>query len=268
MVQRELLTPELLRQRLAQEDLREKMAGSVSAFTGQILERPLGDFLDGAAFETAFAQSIKKRLLDWLEKQYPALVASLTGFLRTSDVHQKLEYQGRIFLTEVILKLNVFQRLFLSAAQYDTTLSSQMPDIIDELIDRVNFLLTEDDVRLKALDALESALNRFQESLAQNHDALGALLSIDSDEKAKLDQLLCSRLLRLIDEEIEGALSSINVRDMVSRRINDLDMERVERIVLDVMANQLKWINIFGAILGFLIGGFQVLMNLLILAKN
>jgi uncharacterized membrane protein YheB (UPF0754 family) len=264
MVERELLTPELLRQRLAQADLREKMAGSISAFTGKILKRPLGDFLGGAAFETAIGQSIKKRLLDWLEKQYPAVVASLTGFLRTSEVHQKLEYQGRIFLTEVILKLNVFQRLFLSAAQYDRTLSSQMPDIIDELIDRVNSLLTEDEIRLKALDSLESAVNRFQESLAQNHEVLGTLLSIGSEEKAKLDQLLCSRLLRLIDEEIEGALHSINVRDMVSRRINELDMERVERIVLDVMANQLQWINVFGAILGFLIGSFQVLMNLLI----
>jgi uncharacterized membrane protein YheB (UPF0754 family) len=141
---------------------------------------------------------------------------------------------------------------------------SQMPEIIDELIDRVNFLLTEEDVRQKALASLESVLNRFQESLTQNHDVLGTLLSIDSEEKAKLDQLLCSHLLRLIDEEIESVLRSINVRDMVSQRINELDMERVERIVLDVMANQLKWINVFGAILGFLIGGFQVLMNLLI----
>jgi uncharacterized membrane protein YheB (UPF0754 family) len=264
MVERELLTPELLRQRLAQADLREKMAGYISAFTGQILERPLGDFLGGAAFETALGQSIKKRLFDWLEKQYPAVAASLTGFLRTSGVHQKLEYQGRIFLTEVILKLNVFQRFFLSAAQYDMTLSSQMPEIIDELIDRMNCLLTEDEVRLKALDSLESAVDRFQESLTQNHVALGALLSIGSEEKLLLDQLLCSRLLRLIDEEIEGVLRSINVRDMVSRRINELDMERVERIVLDVMANQLQWINVFGAILGFLIGGFQVLINLLI----
>jgi uncharacterized membrane protein YheB (UPF0754 family) len=31
----------------------------------------------------------------------------------------------------------------------------------------------------------------------------------------------------------------------------------VEHIVLDVMANQLWWINVFGAILGALIGLFQ-----------
>jgi uncharacterized membrane protein YheB (UPF0754 family) len=40
-----------------------------------------------------------------------------------------------------------------------------------------------------------------------------------------------------------------------------MDMIRVEGIILDVMANQLKWIDVFGAILGFLIGVFQALFS-------
>jgi uncharacterized membrane protein YheB (UPF0754 family) len=39
-------------------------------------------------------------------------------------------------------------------------------------------------------------------------------------------------------------------------------MEDVERIVLDVMASQFTWINIFGAILGALIGAGQVLLSI------
>jgi uncharacterized membrane protein YheB (UPF0754 family) len=35
----------------------------------------------------------------------------------------------------------------------------------------------------------------------------------------------------------------------------------VERIILDVMANQFKWINLFGGILGGLIGFLQVLLS-------
>jgi uncharacterized membrane protein YheB (UPF0754 family) len=42
-------------------------------------------------------------------------------------------------------------------------------------------------------------------------------------------------------------------------------MLRVEGIILDVMANQFKWIDIFGAVLGFLIGlcqaGFSWLLR-------
>jgi uncharacterized membrane protein YheB (UPF0754 family) len=48
---------------------------------------------------------------------------------------------------------------------------------------------------------------------------------------------------------------------MVRNRINRMDMLRVEKIILDVMANQLKWIDVFGAILGFLIGLFQALFG-------
>jgi len=37
----------------------------------------------------------------------------------------------------------------------------------------------------------------------------------------------------------------------------------VERIILDVLAGQLKWINIFGGLLGALIGFVQVILSLI-----
>ena len=52
--------------------------------------------------------------------------------------------------------------------------------------------------------------------------------------------------------------------EIVELRRYPLDMLSVERIILDVMANQLKWIDFFGAILGFLIGAVQVLINQLV----
>jgi len=61
--------------------------------------------------------------------------------------------------------------------------------------------------------------------------------------------------------KIADALKAIDIRSIVTERINSLDMEEVERIVLDVMANQFKWINVFGAILGALIGAVQVLFS-------
>jgi uncharacterized membrane protein YheB (UPF0754 family) len=51
---------------------------------------------------------------------------------------------------------------------------------------------------------------------------------------------------------------------MVAERIDSLEMIRVERIILDVMANQLKWIDIFGAVLGFAIGLSQSLLSWLL----
>jgi uncharacterized membrane protein YheB (UPF0754 family) len=51
---------------------------------------------------------------------------------------------------------------------------------------------------------------------------------------------------------------------MISGRVNSLEMERVEGIVLDVMARELKWIDVFGGVLGFLIGIFQALFTWLL----
>ncbi len=80
---------------------------------------------------------------------------------------------------------------------------------------------------------------------------------ITPEKKAALDAFICEKILALADEQIGAALTSINVQLLVSERIDELDMVRVERIILDIMADQLKWINILGGVLGGIIGLFQ-----------
>jgi len=105
---------------------------------------------------------IKKNILKEAEKQYPAAADSCIEFLRQKEMRQKLEKAGLQFLTDVIQKLNIFQRLFISAARFDVTLSQQMPGIIDNLIDKTQNLLAQDLIRQKAMDALESLITRYQ----------------------------------------------------------------------------------------------------------
>jgi uncharacterized membrane protein YheB (UPF0754 family) len=45
-------------------------------------------------------------------------------------------------------------------------------------------------------------------------------------------------------------------------KINALDVADVEKLILMVIAKQLKWINVFGAILGAIIGAIQILLKL------
>ncbi len=296
MVERELLTPELLRERLASGDVEEKLTRALSGFTGKILERPLNDlFADNAGSElgslvrdlgqscinspasAAVSDLIRERVRAELVEQFPAVSASLIGFLRQPEIHREMEIHGRIFLSGVILKLNVFQRFFISAGQYDRTLNEQMPGIIDGLIDQLDDLLGTDNIRARALELADSILSRYftagksldaimrraGNSLLENHGEknLQTLLAISGAQKDRLDNFLSREILRIADNSIENLLRTINVRTMVARRIDALDMIRVERIILDVMANQLKWIDLFGALLGFLIGTFQSLIN-------
>jgi hypothetical protein len=401
MVQRELLTPDLLRQRFQRDDVREKVYQSVSRFTETALAVPLWDIFgqsappperamlssladafvhsplctglaralvvsltgdlnrsffdilgiidpvdaalppdpgagDGRALaprngeaeqrvERFIEEALRSRagliagyLREEAAKQYAALAKTCVDFLRRDDTHHELELQGRIFLAGAILKLNMFQRFFLSAAQYDRTLSEQMPEIIDDLIGQTESLLENGAVRRRLLDFLGASVERLfadgspaaaraiadllvaegkkplrelapalsvealaeklaalpgrrgaglwqdtRKSLLEQYggQSLGALLAIPGEKKNALDRTLCSQLLRLADEQIENVLSSVDVRSLVSERIDSLEMIRVERIILDVMADQLKWIDAFGAVLGFLIGLFQALFG-------
>ncbi|MDR1576313.1 MAG: DUF445 family protein [Treponema sp.] len=403
MVERELLTPDLLRQRFRRDDIREKVYQSVSRFTETALAAPLRGILGQSAppperavlssLADAFVHSplcaglaralvvsltgdlnrslfdilgvidppdaalppdadagdgpalarrggaaeqrverfieealrgraglIAGRLREEAATQYPAMAKTCVEFLQRDDTHHVLELQGRIFLAGAILKLNVFQRFFLSAAQYDRTLSERMPEIIDDFIGQTESLLEDGAVRRRLLDFLGASVERLfsdgspaaaraiaglliaegkkplrelapalsVEALAEKLAALpgspgglwqdtqkflleqyggqslGALLAIHGEKKNALDRTLCSQLLRLADEQIENVLSSVDVRSLVSERIDSLEMIRVERIILDVMADQFKWIDIFGAILGFLIGLFQALFGYLL----
>jgi len=141
----------------------------------------------------------------------------VSQYLRRDDIRKELESKGRILLRSIFFKLNSFQRLFISAGQYDQTLEQKIPEIIEDMIVLVENLLQDEAVKKK--------------------------------------------LLNTIDGQVENILSSIDIKTLVSDRINSLEMLRVERIILDIMSNQFKWIYFFGGVLGFLIGLFQATLT-------
>jgi uncharacterized membrane protein YheB (UPF0754 family) len=104
-------------------------------------------------------------------------------------------------------------------------------------------------------ETIGGVLDRFFDT--HREFSLAELFLVDAEKKKRIDAMLGDKLLSITDEQIESLLRFINIKKLVSDRINSLDMIRVEGIVLDVMANQLKWINFFGAVLGAFIGAFQ-----------
>ncbi|PIY20375.1 MAG: DUF445 domain-containing protein, partial [Deltaproteobacteria bacterium CG_4_10_14_3_um_filter_60_8] len=58
----------------------------------------------------------------------------------------------------------------------------------------------------------------------------------------------------LLEREVPGLLDAINVRRIVTRKVDSLDLLRLEGLLLSIMQEQFKYINLFGALLGFIIG--------------
>jgi uncharacterized membrane protein YheB (UPF0754 family) len=207
MVARELLPPEIVRERLLRDDVKRLVREGAAHLTGK-------------AHDT-----------------YPKLCTSLIEFLKKPDIRRELEAFGQQFLAEVLKKLRPTQKLFISVAGYDQRLSEKMPEIIDDLTDNLAGLLAREPVRERIL------------ALA------GAYLGSETNAE---------KLIAVVNDAIPGVMQRFDVAGLVETRINALPMERVERIVLDVMADKFKWIDIFGAILGFLIGLFQAAFSFLV----
>jgi uncharacterized membrane protein YheB (UPF0754 family) len=412
MVERELLTPEIIRQRLERDDVHLSIKNSIARYTETFLSTPLGSiggevsdhisgadgksvigsilrsFFQSSAFESVFdsvieiaceklfsendgtllnksirgilgdgqIEALKRRLEQFVaeyiqnnsghlaeqaahifDSAFPQIAALCIRFLDQPDVRSELESQGQIFLNGAIHKLSSFQRFFLSAGQYDKTLSEKMPEIIDDLIRQVGQLISDNSLKQKLLVLFTQSADKFLSSdeagirsqiivsgfvvscadkplydlfkdlnrnkvsassnvkafaqklfeLVKNGlsngsttgamgDFFGKLIErhkdtpisdffiITREQKNDLDDLITKGILSIANKQIEGALKSINVLELVSDRIDALDMIKVEGIILDIMASQLQWINVFGAILGAFIGIFQSLFSWLI----
>lgn len=92
--------------------------------------------------------------------------------------------------------------------------------------------------------------------------ALGELVPMSEAQKDRIDYFLTARLLALVSRRVPEIIAGLDVYTMVVNKINALDMESVEQLLLMVIARHLKWINLFGALLGSLIGGIQVFVSL------
>ena len=52
--------------------------------------------------------------------------------------------------------------------------------------------------------------------------------------------------------------SEIDVKELVQQKINDFDMQKLEDIIYSIASKELKAIEVFGAILGFIVGCAQL----------
>jgi uncharacterized membrane protein YheB (UPF0754 family) len=236
MVERELLTAEILRERLAGEELREQFSRNLSLYAGRLPE-----FFEKTA-----------------ERLYPRALETVEEFLRKPEVRGRLIDLGRDLVDKIVDDLPPIQRIIVTSGQFDRTIKENMPLIVGDLIGR----LVEEGRRGDTRDRIIGYAGDTLFSGGTLEGALEDILRPAAGEAESLERLITDRIFTAADSQIEKILEAVDIRAMVRDQINRLDMLRVEGIILDVMANQLKWIDIFGAILGFFIGLFQSLLGI------
>ena len=84
---------------------------------------------------------------------------------------------------------------------------------------------------------------------------------LPGDLRQEIESGTCQLIEDMLKKEAPKLVETLNVKRMVEEKVNSLDLLQVEGLLMGVMKEQFKYINLFGALLGFLIG----FMNLLAL---
>ena len=190
-----------------------------------------------------------------------AIIGGLIGYL-TNVVAIKLIFRPinpikiPILNTEIVGMIP--KRKSEIAATIGQIISEQFLSI-DEIIDGI---ITDEDkdnitnyIKLKIkliLDEKMTLIPGTIKSLVQNYISD----IIEEEIKSSIDELS--------EEIIIKANNRINIEEIVKNKINELDLYELEEIILTIVKNELRHIEILGLILGFFIGIIQGIITVFI----
>jgi uncharacterized membrane protein YheB (UPF0754 family) len=134
--------------------------------------------------------------------------------------------------------------------------SSRMREDLDQQIERAL-------VRINA-DLRSDGIARVVSSWIDAHagQTVGELVPIIRRRRALFSRFAATRIQRILSDLTRLFLEQLDVYSIVVDRINSLEVERVEALLMGIIRRHLRWINVFGAILGSLIGAAQVVLRL------
>jgi len=242
MVEQELITPGVLRDRLAKNDVQVKIETAVANYTGQMAERPLSQLLEEKPGDFPIMPLVKNFINSEI---FDSLLESIiTIWLRGGELSSEGKRNSASWVKS---RMRDFGSLFVPAAK----------NLIRIGIDRDLKNQVDGEISVYRM-AMDTILEKYPGI------TLREFLSLGKQQKLEIDSFMAVKTVSTLNDNIDEALSSVDIKKLVSDRIDTLEMVRVEKIILDIMAGQLKWINFFGAILGALIGFIQVLINIFI----
>lgn len=124
-------------------------------------------------------------------------------------------------------------------------------------IDEIMALLIQNDNKLLIIDSIQTeifhAIQHRIPSLVPNSFKNLILHYISDVVNKEVERFIDNSL----DDIINAAIEKVNINEIVKDKINSFDLETLELIILSVVSNELKHIELLGGLLGFTIGLLQ-----------
>lgn len=259
----------------------DSLGGMAGLLTGFIdlkkLYAKIPAFLDRAGDELALwlqQEETQKRLAYMARERANALLdRSIKSYVQ--NISRENIAGARTFVKEqMVLKLQseatVDQALILTESAIDRIKDRPFSDLLSNLLPHRGIESGLDGLTQKILKAVRSRQMQAtvekvlmeQSNIWIYEKPLGLLSSrLPVDLRGQLEDGVCRLVEDMLKKEAPRLVETLNVRQMVEDKVNGLNLLQVEDLLMGVMKEQFKYINLFGAILGFFIG----CVNLLIL---
>ncbi|PLX87813.1 MAG: DUF445 domain-containing protein [Desulfuromonas sp.] len=220
---------------LKEEKTQQQLATMLRERVDTLLERSLADYLETLPYEK---------------------VAGVRRFVREQAI--SMVQSRRAAETMVSLAEGAIDRI--KDRSFESLLREALPEegvtkVRRQLADNLLSLLRSQQAR----QALETVLLEQSEEWIYRRP-LGLLSArLPADLRRELESGLCQAVEDVLKKEAPRLVETLNVRRMVEEKVNGLDLLEVEGLLMGIMKEQFKYINLFGALLGFIIGTLNLL---------
>lgn len=241
---------------------RERIHREVDDLVNKTLPHRIDEYLRGAAFE----QEAEAFLNSTVDKVLARPLNEIVGQLEPDKLELIKEQ-----ITDRLLELAQSPALTSSISSYlsdalerlgPQTINQVLQQANPESIQRVKSFLTRSLLALLSHDDTSKTINAILSSqierlLIAPIGRLGDHLSEHSVKRAST--ALVERITQAARERLPAAISEFDVGGLVRKKVSDYPTEKLEALVLSVAKQHLKKIELFGAIIGFVIGVLQVI---------
>ena len=236
---------------------RERIHREVDELVNKTLPKRIEEYLRGPAFEQEAEAFLNATIDNVLARPLNVLVGQIES--------QRFE-SIKLQITNRILELAKSEELAASVSNYVTqaierlrpqTLGSALQQVDSDSIERAKHFLTKSLLGLLARDDTARTINAILSSqierlLIAPIGRLGDHISQDSIKRASA--ALVERITDAARERLPTAIAEFDVGGLVRKKVSDYPIEKLEALVLSVAQHHLKTIELFGAMIGFLIG--------------
>lgn len=239
LVSENLMDKDTLSKNLLSEEMVAKVENGFLSFMEQLKnnETPLRDALPNCLPNV---EGVSKRFCE----EFSALVGSRISASNLSrEISEKVVQYALERMSDSLLG-------YLGAGKLMGKFSDHLEKKLTKHIDTILQENAEDIIHQMADHEVEQLLDKPLSELMEGREAL--------IEKGK--RMAVKLYVALISEQLPRMLESIDVKKIVEARINEMDISEVEKITYQVMNHELRAIVWLGALLGAILGFFNLLL--------